>query len=269
MLKRALIFDTETTDLVDFSKDYGDLSAPFPEIVAIAWKLENSAVTKYRVAKTRNPSTPGALKVHKISFAQTEKMGSPIVDILREFMRDVANAELLVGYNVRFDRWAIRRALVENGMLEELEVLEKKKFRCLMQKTMAMPQWEAFTFAKTPTLGELCRYLQIDIEDSKAHNAAYDVYLAESVLMVMRRVCRQAAASDHQEKNLTDDSQHSSQTNPYKRLRRPRLRGQSPPSDSPAKEKHQKSQNPYKRPKKPSAGSNAKEKGKPEKRDHT
>ena len=105
----ALIFDTETTDVVDFKKPYDDPSQP--DLVQLGMILVDTVAWKKRLQvsllihnENGRTMSPNAEKVHGISQADCEAFGVPLTTAVKLFQDACALADCIVAHNINFDR---------------------------------------------------------------------------------------------------------------------------------------------------------------------
>ena len=99
-----LFFDTETTDLADYKSPPGPHQ---PHVVQLAAVLvdgedERSVVTLIQPDEWK--INPEAQAVHGITMARARAEGVPIADAMAAFDELLAQADLGVAHNVKFDR---------------------------------------------------------------------------------------------------------------------------------------------------------------------
>lgn len=126
----ALVFDTETTGLVDRKKPYTDPSQP--ELVqlglilvdVVEWKkrlqvslLVQSGHTDSINGTTNNNASidPKAQQVHGISDADRDNFGVPLTTALQLFQDACAVADCLVAHNMPFDRTVLQASFHRVG----------------------------------------------------------------------------------------------------------------------------------------------------------
>ena len=126
----ALIFDTETTGLVDRKKHYTDPAQP--ELVQLGlilvdmseWKkrLQVSLIVKREHSNNDGNTTtsistidPKAQQVHGISDADRDNFGVPLTTALQLFQDACAVADCLVAHNMPFDRTVLQASFHRVG----------------------------------------------------------------------------------------------------------------------------------------------------------
>eukprot|EP00977_Amphora_coffeiformis_P000626 scaffold140_cov163-Amphora_coffeaeformis.AAC.7 len=113
----ALVFDTETTHKVDFSKPYHDASQP--DLVQLGMLLVDTQTwhTRLQVSLLVQPPhgtsfiNPEAQAVHGISDDDCRRFGLPLPTALQMFHHAAAQADCLVAHNMNFDRTVLETAL--------------------------------------------------------------------------------------------------------------------------------------------------------------
>ena len=115
----ALIFDTETTHKVDFSKPYQHASQP--DLVQLGMLLVDTHTwqSRLQVSLLVQPPPhaspefihPQAQAVHGISIDDCRRCGMPLKTALQAFAHAAAQADCLVAHNLKFDRIVLETAL--------------------------------------------------------------------------------------------------------------------------------------------------------------
>ena len=123
-------------------------------------------------------NNPSAFKVHKISNQMYKEEGKDPKEVLREFAKDLAQADLLVGHNLQFDKHVVLSELYRYGLEKEAEELRDIPTLCTMQTTTDIckipnphPYYGGY---KVPRLTELYEYL-FHKNPNQQHRAEDDV----------------------------------------------------------------------------------------------
>ncbi len=173
-----LIFDTETTGLPrNFNAPVSDTDN-WPRMVQLAWQLHDRSgkliSTGNHIVKPEGYSIPfNSEKIHGISTEKAEKEGKDLLEVLKEFERDVQQADYLAGHNIDFDVKVVGSEFYRketHSALFEKDVLDTKD---LSTEFCAIPGGKGGGY-KWPTLTELHTKLFGEAFDA-AHDAAYDV----------------------------------------------------------------------------------------------
>jgi DNA polymerase III epsilon subunit-like protein len=187
MPKRVLIFDLETTGLFKPC-----MKAPLlgedtdaPEPVSICWKFFAQEEMKYFICKPTRASSPESEKVHKITKEMIAAEGVDTSLVLDDFLRDALSADMIVGHNVYFDRKVVRATLLRMKRADDLAAFERIPASCTM-----LAGHSIFRFPvpghpernKWPKLVELAAKVGVEVDETKTHDARYDVSLTEKCL---------------------------------------------------------------------------------------
>ena len=104
----TLIFDTETTGLIQFKKPYTDPSQPrLVQLAALLFDKDWIVRAELNLLIKLNEQTiidPKAFEAHGISKAMTQQYGFNPVDALLMFNSMLAMATTVVGHNIAFDK---------------------------------------------------------------------------------------------------------------------------------------------------------------------
>lgn len=202
MSQLALVFDTETSGMIEFAKTAEDPVQPWP--VEIAWQLvnlENWSVYQQFVGLVRLPAgTPidaGALAIHGINPAMVDQGGIAPAAMLGLFLETLAVADLYVCHSVNFDRRVMetlryRMDGTPTGWLKtrpSICTMLKSTAVCRVAKTNGRGGY------KWPTLVEAHRHFT-GLEMGDAHTALADVKATVLVLKGLiegGQVCPQEA----------------------------------------------------------------------------
>ena len=162
---KVLVFDTETTNLINQKKDISDV-----HILQLSWILydinensreENDYILKVPV-KIKNSS------IHGITQEKSDN-GYDIAEIIGIFLEDLHKCDLLVAHNLQFDINMIEIELHRLGLEDEIDQMYDKKFFDTMREGKTYLKERKF-----PKLQELYTKL-FNTSFQNAHNALYDV----------------------------------------------------------------------------------------------
>jgi DNA polymerase III subunit alpha len=174
-----IVFDTETTGLPkNFDLPYTDTDN-WPRCVQIAWQLHDDMgrlieAKDYIVSPNGFDIPYDAERIHGISTALAEKLGTPLEFVMDKFNEALSKAEFIVGQNVGFDVNVLGCEFVrldKSTPLHSMPVLDTcTEFTADLLK---LPGGRHGRY-KLPNLTELHQYL-FNIPFSEAHNATADV----------------------------------------------------------------------------------------------
>ena len=181
---RVLIFDTETTGIVNFKlpADHADQ----PDMVEIAALMMTGPDTVVDELDTLiQPDgwslSPELTAIHGITDEMCDERGVPIADALTELLRMIDRADVVCGFAVDFDLKLVRGACRRLGMDDRYLAVKRKKFDCMYKckDLCKVPPTEkqiaaGFSAFKQPTLKEASEIL-LGLDLSEAHQAMVDV----------------------------------------------------------------------------------------------
>ena len=173
---KTLFFDTETTGLYDWKKDFNH--ADQPDLLQLGCILEDD--NRKEMARVKLLIRPkgnvvlsdGAFAAHGISLLQCETYGVERVSALQVFGELVCAADLLVAHNIKFDE-----SIMETNFHRELVVypgLQKNKICTMLasQPVCRLPSTRGGF--KWPKLEEAYFYF-FNEKMEGAHDALVDV----------------------------------------------------------------------------------------------
>jgi DNA polymerase-3 subunit alpha len=188
----ALVFDTETTgiprrrngqyspqNVVDFDG---------ARLVSIAWKFLDGPLVVHTVRPDGFRIPEDVSRIHGITQEIAATTGTPLADVLREFIADLRRATVLVAHNIDFDVAIVKSELHRMLAVSEccandtannnadllwcVATLESCPRFCTMQRG-----YESLKLAKWPRLPELYRLVTgLEADVSRLHTAGYDVH---------------------------------------------------------------------------------------------
>ena len=187
-----LVYDTETTGLPrDWNAPISD-SDNWPRLVQLAWQLhdENGALLSRgnRIVRPDGFTIPfNSTKIHGITTDRALAEGSPLDEVVAEFMADAARANYVMGHNIGFDVNVVGAELLRLGQSAEpltgIGIIDSKDEGT---EYCAIPGGRGGKF-KWPTLTELHQKL-FGEGFGDAHDAAYDVAATARCLFEMIRL---------------------------------------------------------------------------------
>lgn len=187
----ALIFDTETTGMMDRTKHISDQ----PELVQLGIILVDTVDWKKRlqvsllVQQVSQSVDPQAFRVHGISDQHRQQYGVPLKTALSVLEAASAKADCLVAHNMSFDRHILQssfyRAEKETRMWDDLPQI------CTMEECTPILRLPAKWGYKWPSLEESYNHFTKNRQGNEdettgienAHDALAD---AEACLVVLR-----------------------------------------------------------------------------------
>lgn len=183
----AMIFDTETTGMLNWKAPNGDPSQP--DIVQLCAKLSENG----RVVSSLNlfvhgesPIEDKAFEVHRISREMTARIGVSRNFMCRAFQAMAEKADVLVGHNVDFDIRMMQIAMIrERG---SGEIFQRKAKFCTKEESTQIcriPHPSKSGQYKWPTLAEAYSILVDPRGFADAHDAEADVNACHAVYNVL------------------------------------------------------------------------------------
>jgi DNA polymerase-3 subunit alpha len=175
-----LIFDTETTGLPHNYSAPADDVENWPRIVQLAWQLHDRngklLSSNSFIVKPEGFTIPyNSEKVHGISTERALKDGHDLQKVLDNFIRDLEEAQVIVGHNIGFDNKIVGAELVRNDQRDQLALLEIDTIDTSeVSVEYCQLQGGVGGKLKNPKLIELYEKLFGEAFDD-AHDAAYDV----------------------------------------------------------------------------------------------
>jgi len=197
-MKSILIFDTETTGLVD--RNLAPEHPAQPDVVQFAAMLCTSGGEGgYRVrqavsvitAPPLKPVHPKARAVHGIGPDEIARFGVPYGDMLGVFGGMVDRADVIVAHNLSFDALVVRTAWHRGGLGDLRDRLLGKRAFCTMKASTPLcrllgPRARHATDYKWPTLGEATEFF-FGERLVGAHDALVDVAACARIYFELER----------------------------------------------------------------------------------
>lgn len=184
---KVLVFDTETTGLIDkFDKKYKRYHL-YPHIVQLSWILYDTIKNKlieYGDDIIRIPEgkiiPEKSIEVHKITNEIMREKGINIIDAITKFNNAYIDCDILVAHNLEFDMGMIISEMVRNSIIPIFDLTERKTY-CTMKKNTEfcgiIRKNDYGEYLKWPTLLELHNKL-FQREPKDLHNALNDVIIS-------------------------------------------------------------------------------------------
>jgi DNA polymerase III epsilon subunit-like protein len=171
-----VFFDTETTGLPQDYKAPSSAVDNWPRMVQLSWITTDKDGTiineNDHIIYPDGFAIPlNASSVNGITTQIAKEKGEPIRDVLSSFLRDVNNAEFIVGHNISYDKHIVGAELIRLG---EKDMLASKPSICTMESSTSFCAIQGHFGYKYPKLQELYKKL-FGYEFEDAHNALSDV----------------------------------------------------------------------------------------------
>jgi DNA polymerase III epsilon subunit-like protein len=183
-----LFFDTETTGLpLNWKAPVNDLPN-WPRLVQLAWLLYdrsgNLLAGADHIIRPEGFSIPvSASGIHGITHERACREGSPIKNVLQEFLSLIDRSEILVAHNMRFDEAIVGAEFLRLKMPNTL--LSKERI-CTMLKSTHFCKLDGPYGYKWPKLSEL-HYQLFQSGFSEAHNAAVDIQITAKCFFALQQ----------------------------------------------------------------------------------
>jgi DNA polymerase-3 subunit epsilon len=190
----ALIFDTETSDRVDFKLPAHDPRQP--NLVQLGMMLVDTSdwkcLMKIALLIDDVPSIePGAQNVHGISVEDCQKYGVSRDIAMQLFANACLNAHILVAHNLAFDRAVMETALYRNGGGDQQHTdgMSQLQQICTMQSSTEVLKLPGKYGKKSkwPSLQESYSHFSVDDGKSSIIEGSHDALVdTEACLSVFR-----------------------------------------------------------------------------------
>ena len=186
-----LFFDTETSSLVDHKRSAG---LHQPHAVQLAAILQSNDSTR-ELSSIIRPNgwtiSPKAEEVHGISLERAQREGTPIEDVLQEFIWMLSMANIVVAHNITFDHKVVASEFIRLGLKEDL--FAGKRFFCTMMESKGVLKIPGYYGDyKWPSLAEAYRAL-VGGEIEGAHDAMCDVQACRAIYWALQKRLRSPA----------------------------------------------------------------------------
>jgi DNA polymerase-3 subunit epsilon len=187
---KVLVFDTETTGLPTDYNAPAHESAKWPHIVQLSFLLydtDQKTVLDYSDYIVRvDPAVeipPASIAIHKITRERCEQEGLPMPVVLAEFITVLAEADLIIGHNITFDKKMLLAEMYRHQPTAAvLQIFQSVPEFCTMKRTVELCKIPVVnkttgkTYNKWPTLSELHNTL-FQNTPIGTHNAMADVLI--------------------------------------------------------------------------------------------
>lgn len=197
-LETVVVFDTETTGLLEYKKRHRDPAQP--ALVQLAAALYQTPIGKdawertgvlYGVCEIGDKAIhPKALETHGITAEYCERYGMNAEDMMYVLLNMLHMADVHVAHNIMFDTKVIKSNLYKHGELVESvdEVFPESKSYCTMLKSTALVRApkKSGRGIKWPTLEECTQHF-FGESVGNAHDALADVDACARVYFELRR----------------------------------------------------------------------------------
>lgn len=199
---KILTYDTETTGLPPIGEKNVTKANldKWPNTLQFSYVVYDSDTNK--LLKTHDSIIKLPLGViiteenysfHHISNKMSETKGKDIDVVLREFLTDCAEVDMLVGHNINFDYNMIKSEMMRNPTaytVEDTKMLANKRMYCTAKETYGYCSIPAINrkgekYFKYPTLKELYEKL-FDETPQNLHNSLNDVLITLRCVMKFR-----------------------------------------------------------------------------------
>ena len=188
---KLLVFDTETTGLPPKGERFVNKAnlEQWPHTVQFSYVIYDTDTNKLlktydSIIKLR----PGVIiteesyTFHHISNKMSETKGADVNAVLREFLADCAQVDMLVGHNISFDYNMVKAEMMRYAaayISEDTKMLASKRMYCTARETYgycSIPaiNWKGEKYFKYPTLKELYQKL-FEETPQNLHNSLNDV----------------------------------------------------------------------------------------------
>lgn len=189
-----LVFDTETTGMVDFRAPYD--ASQQPDLVQLAACLSQGNYVLGEINFLIKPDRevhPKAQEAHGITPEIIEMGAVPRRVALASFSQFMRKCTRIVAHNSDFDMKIIRAALHREGQPEAIQISSEKTVYCTMKESTPIckiPSLGRSGTFKWPSLQEAYRILVDPAGFDGAHNASID---ARACLAILRALEKRAA----------------------------------------------------------------------------
>ena len=198
---KIITFDTETTGLPKIKMITEKTLHLWPHIVQFSYVIydnETNNVLKTVDHIIKVPEnvviTEENSNIHGITDAMSKTRGQDIKEVLKDFMEDYNNADIVVAHNMEFDFNIIKVELMRQIYSDKQTSFQKEevtqnlnslkasnKLCCTMQESVDICNIKALTrdgreYVKFPSLSELHKHL-FSVVPKKLHNSLNDVLI--------------------------------------------------------------------------------------------
>jgi DNA polymerase III epsilon subunit-like protein len=194
-----IVFDTETTGLPPkaFKNVTKENLDQWPHIVQISWVRYETSTNKLLKTSDYIIKLPAGVIItdenysfHGISNKISESRGKDVNVVLREFLEDCKNVDVLVGHNINFDYNMLKALMMRNESCytpEDIKLLASRRKYCTARETFGYCNIQTVNSAgekyiKYPTLAELYEKL-FNEKPKNLHNSMNDVLITLRCLL--------------------------------------------------------------------------------------
>lgn len=186
---KVIVYDTETTGLPKKSNTRPSLEneTDYPHIVQLSYiiyDIETNTVIKIYDQIISIPDdiviSDESIKLHGITREIMREKGISIISALETFLKEIQDADIIVGHNVEFDKIMVHIEMLRNAFPNIDMFTSSTKFYCTMKTTVELCAIKTNyknsvkTYNKFPKLVELYTYLFAKMP-TKLHNSLNDV----------------------------------------------------------------------------------------------
>jgi len=196
---KLLVYDTETTGLPPKGERFvNNVNLQnWPYIVQFSYVIYDTDTNK--MLKTHDSIIklpPGVIiteesySFHHISNKMSQTRGKHINTVIREFLTDCTEVDILVGHNIRFDYNMVKAEMMRNSSdynTEDTKMLASRRTYCTTRETfgycnISAINWNGEKYIKYPTLTELYEKL-FAVTPHNLHNSLNDVLVTLRCVM--------------------------------------------------------------------------------------
>jgi len=129
-----LIFDTETTGLFDFKKDYKHPSQPHLVELGMQLYQDRELIASISIlVRAKAEVSKEALKVNQLTEKMLDDFGMPPELAMSLFLFYMHRADRLVAHNYEFDKMIVMTQLYRLGQEDAISYLNQKPYFCTLR----------------------------------------------------------------------------------------------------------------------------------------
>ena len=189
---KVTIFDSETTGLPPKNANYETDYMQFPYLLSMAWKClldgKESPTFEYIINQEGRTVPPEATAINGITQAMTDVSKFDTFTTLLQFMMDIDQADVIIGWNLYFDTSLIKANILRIIAGGKTPIDMYNKFTDLLHKDKRidlMRVCHKIMGGKLPKLTEAYQYFFKESFD--AHSAGNDVDAVVRIFKELRR----------------------------------------------------------------------------------
>lgn len=180
---KILTLDTETSGLPKFGLDYKTNFEIYPNIVSLAFKINDDVTKEFIINQEGVPIPPEATAIHGITDEMCAASPHTLISVLGAVLDEGQGRDFTLGHNFNFDTSMVKANVLKKlkaGIIYEEfykkieELLVKERRICTMMSTIKFCNIIGPRGAKWPKLIELFNIL-FPGETFDAHRAGADV----------------------------------------------------------------------------------------------